>query len=192
MRAKHYLLVSAGAAAMLAAGAAGAESPPPCPAVSGLVERSVGAPLVYLPADPSQPEACPMVQRGGGVAEFWFGIWRTDWPGADQAREALRTVYAGPPGTTVRFDTVAAPGFSWHETIRNDGPEDLNVAGRVHRTMKVMHEREGFDGNTYHSVITSWKDMRTNMTLYQNYNHIAGHPEPGAAWDPLTIVSSAR
>ncbi len=25
------------------------------------------------------------------------------------------------------------------------------------------------------------------MTVYQNYQHIAGHPEPGGAWDPRSI-----
>ena len=167
--------------------AARAEAPPPCPTAIGIVDRSVGSTLIYLPADPARPEICRIVLRGGAVAEFIYGTWRTDWPGAEQALPAIRAVYAGGPGTTARFDTIAAPGYAWHETIRNDGFEDLNIAGARRRTMKVTHEREGFDGNTYHSIITQWKDVATNMTVYQNYIHIAGRPEPGVAWEALTV-----
>ena len=174
--------------AVVAPVVAHAEAPPPCSPGLGIVQRVVGSPVIYLGPEAGQPEACQIV-RDGVEGLFWFGSWKTDWPGADAARAALRQVYAGAPGTAVRFDTVAAPGYSWHETIRNDGFEDLNIAGRVHRTMKVAHEREGFDGNSYHSVITSWKDVATGMTIYQNYQHIAGHPEPGAAWDALWILN---
>ena len=168
--------------------AAHAEAPPACPVAMGVVDRDAGPALVYLPADPARPEACRLVGPGGVVGEFWFGSWKTDWPGADAAAVALRRAYAGGPGTVERFDTVAAPGYSWHETIRNDGFEDLNVAGAVRRTMKVSHVREGFDGNTYHSVITQWKEMATGMTVYQNYNHIAGAPVPGMTWNPVLIA----
>ena len=168
--------------------AAHAEAPPPCPRSMGVVEKTVGAPLIYLPADPATPELCRLVQRGGEVATFWFGTWRTDWPGAEQAHSALRQVYAGPPGTVVKFDTVAAPGYSWHETIRNDGFESLNIAGAVRPSMKVTHERAGFEGNTYHSIITLWKEIATGMTIYVNYNHVAGHPEPLISWDALSVV----
>ncbi len=175
------------ALAMIAAPAvAWADAPPPCPSGVGVVERTSGPPLIYLGADPANPEACRIL-RDGSVGLYWFGSWKTDWPGADKARDALRTVYAKGPRAAVRFDTVAAPGYSWHETIRNDGFEDLNVAGAVRRTMKVTHEREGFGGNTYHSIITQWKELGTNMTVYQTYIHVAGQPEPGAAWNSVTI-----
>ncbi len=175
------------ALAVLLPVAAHAEAPPPCPTALGVVDRTVGPTAVYLPADPARPEACRIV-LGAGAGEFWYGSWKTDWPGADDALKAIRRVYAGGPGTTERFDTVAAPGFAWHETIRHDGFEDLNMAGAVRRTMKVTHEREGFDGNTYHSIITQWKDMQTNMTVYQNYIHISGKPEPNTSWDAVSIV----
>jgi hypothetical protein len=164
------------------------QAPPPCPTAMGIVDRTVGPALVYLPADPSRPEACRMVLPGGAVGEFYYGAWKTDWPGADRALPAIRRVYAGGPGAEERFDTVVGPGYAWHETIRNEGFEDLNVAGRRRRTMKLAHEREGFDGNTYHSVITIWKDVETGMSIYQNYRHIAGRPEIGQAWDPRSIV----
>ena len=164
--------------------------PPPCPKALGIVDRTLQAPLIFLPADPANPEACPIRTRGG-VGEFWYGAWKTDWPGADQARAALRQVWTAAPGSalaTARFDTVVQPGYSWHETIRNDGFEAINLAGAIRSTMKVTHEREGFDGNSYHSVITLWKDTDTGMTVYTNYIHLAGAPEPGVAWDPLAII----
>ncbi len=168
--------------------AAHAEAPPPCPTAMGVVDRTAGPTMVYLPADPARPEACRIVLPGGAVGEFWYGSWKTDWPGADQARLAIRKIYASPPGTEEKFDTVAAPGFAWHETIRHDGYENLNMAGAVRRTMKVTHVREGFDGNSYHSIITQWKDLATNMTIYQNYIHVSGKPEPNTSWDAITIV----
>ena len=185
------VLVAAGAASIgSAAGQVSAETPPPCPRALGIVDRTTQAPLIYLPADPATPEACPIRSRAG-TGLFWYGAWKTDWPGADLAVQALRQVWTAAAGTaqaTARFDTVAGPGYAWHEIIRNDGFENLNVAGSVRRTMKVTHEREGFDGNSYHSVITLWKDVDTGMTIYTNYIHLAGAPEPGVAWDPLAII----
>ena len=92
------------------------------------------------------------------------------------------------PGTSITFDVSAGPGLQWHDTIRHGGLEDLNVLGRTYHTMKLVHEREGFGGNSYHSIITSWKDVETGMSIYQNYQHIAGHPEPGTSWDPVSIT----
>lgn len=173
---------------LMASSVAWAQSPPACPTGMGIVDRTAAPPLIYLPADPAEPEACRLVLRGGAIGLFWFGSWKTDWPGAEPARFAYRQAYANGPGTVVRFDTVAAPGLSWHETIRNEGFETVTLAGAVRHTMKVSHEREGFDGNTYHSIVTQWKDMETNMTVYQTYTHLSGRPEPFTGWDPLTIV----
>ncbi len=157
-----------------------------CPPAPGVVERSQGPAVEYLGRDPSNPELC-LLRRGSDEGGFYFGTWKRDWPGAEDAYRALKQIYAGPPGTVVRFDTVAAPGFQWHETLRNDGLENLRVLDGTYRTMKVTHEREGFGGNTYHSIITQWKDVATGMGIYQNYIHIAGHPEPGTSWDPTAI-----
>lgn len=181
---KHRLaLLASLAATPLAAVAA----PPACPPAMGVVDRSVGPTAVYLGADPANPELCRM-KRGVEVGSFYFGTWNAAWPGAEDAYRALQKVYAGQPGASVTFDVSAGPGLQWHDTIRHGGFEDLNVLGRIYRTMKVVHEREGFGGNTYHSVITSWKDVETGMSIYQNYQHIAGHPEPGTSWDPVSIT----
>ena len=182
-----FLLASGLAIGLFPAVVFAAEAPPPCPPAFGVVDRSVGATAVYLGANPADPELCRM-KRGNSVEEFYFGTWNKVWPGAEAAHQALKQIYAGPPGTSVTFDVSAGPGLQWHDTIRNGGVEDLNVLGQVFRTMRVVHEREGFDGNSYHSIITQWKDVTTGMGIYQNYQHIAGHPEPGTSWDPVSIT----
>ena len=178
----YTLALGLAPAAAIAAGA-----PPPCPINFGVVDRSVGPSVIYLGADPADAENCRM-KRGNEIETFYFGTWNTAWPGAEAARQALKRVYAGPPGTSVTFDVSAGPGLQWHDTIRNGGFEELNVLGQLFRTMRVIHEREGFDGNAYHSIITQWKDVATGMGIYQNYQHIAGHPEPGTSWDPVSVT----
>ena len=66
-------------------------------------------------------------------------------------------------------------------------PAPAALAGEIRRTMKVPHEREGYDGSTYHSIITRWKDVVTGMAICQTYNPIAGMPVAGTPWTPLTI-----
>lgn len=162
---------------------------PACPA-GGAVQRSNGVTMAYLGASAANPDICRLRRGADEPADYYFGIWATAWPGADDAYAALKQVLPGPAGATVRFDVRAAPGLQWHETLRNDGRETLNVLGRLWDTMKVSHEREGFEGNTYHSIITVWRDVATGMAVYQNYQHISGHPEPGGAWDPVAVTTA--
>ncbi len=161
--------------------------PPSCPAAGSAVERSPGPRIDYLGAAPESPDLC-RVRVGGAEFDLYYGIWAKARPGSAEAYPALRRVINGPTGTSVSFDTRMLPGMQWHETIRNDGVEDLNVLGRIRPALKISHYREGFDGNGYRSVVTGWKDMRTGMMIYVNYRHISGHPEAGAAWDPTAIV----
>lgn len=162
--------------------------PPACPRAGSHVER-VGRPTVeYLGTRPGAASIC-RVRVAGTEFEAHDGIWALAWPGADAARDALNRVINGPTGTAVAFDTRAAPGLQWHEVIRNDGIETLHVAGQTRPALKLSHYREGFEGNTYRSVVTVWKDMETGMTIYVNYRHIAGAPEVGIAWDPSAIVA---
>ncbi len=161
----------------------------PSPA-GGAVQRATGLTVAYLGASAANADICRVRRGADDTADFYFGIWATAWPGADAAYPALKQVLSGAPGTTARFDTRAAPGLTWHETLRNEGRETLNLLGRTWDTVKVAHEREGFDGNSYHSVITSWRDTASGMTIYQNYQHISGHPEPGGQWEP-TAISTA-
>ncbi len=182
-----FLFVSSLAIGLCPVVVSAAEAPPACPPAIGVVDRSVGPTVVYLRANPANPELC-RIKRGNDVEEFYFGTWNIKWPGAEAANQALKQVYAGPPGTSVTFDVSAGPGLQWHDTIRNGGNEDLSLLGQVFHTMRVVHEREGFGGNSYHSIITSWKDVETGMSIYQNYQHISGHPEPGTSWDPVSIT----
>lgn len=161
-------------------------APPPCPVSMAVVDRTVPNALIYLPADPANPWLCPMVRPGGAVVGSWFSLWDADWPGAERAGPAIRRVWEGPPGTTERFNTTEVG--PWHETWRHEGLESLTMAGAVRPTMKLSHEREGFGGNTYHSVKTFWIEIATGLTIYQEYRHIAGQPIPGMRWSALTIV----
>jgi hypothetical protein len=159
--------------------------PPACPAPDGRVERIPGAPTEYLGADPADPELCRM-RMGDNVVEGYFGIWLKEWPGSADAQKALRQVIHSPSGSTASFDVHMLPGLQWHEIIRNDGIEALQVLGGVHPALKLSHYREGFDGNNYRSVVTVWKDLRTGMIIYVRYFHISGTPEH-TAWDPTLI-----
>lgn len=53
--------------------------------------------------------------------------------------------------------------------------------------MEASHGREGYDGSTYHSIITRWKDVVTGMAICQTCNPIAGMPVAGTPWTPLII-----
>jgi hypothetical protein len=161
-------------------------NPVACATAPATVERTTGLLVEYLGADPSDPELC-LSRRGGKPFPAWFGVWATEWWGAGDARIALRTVLYGPPGTVARFDTNAGPGLRWHETLINEGVEDIPLLGRRYRTQRIAHEREGFDGNTYHSVVTQWREIDSGMVVYQNYRHISGRPEL-VQWDPARIV----
>lgn len=162
-------------------------SPVVCTPPGGSVQHGNGSLVEYLGADPANPELC-LSRRGGKPFAGWFGTWAAEWPGSDAAHPALRTVIAGPPGTIASFDTDAGPGLRWHETLINEGLEDIKLLGQVYRTQRLAHEREGFDGNTYHSVVTQWREVASGMVVYQNYRHLAGRPEPGTQWDPLRIT----
>src|SRR5689334_2765590 len=85
-------------------------NPVACAPAPGMVQRTTGLRAEYLGADPSNPELC-LSRRGGKPFVAWFGIWATEWPGAEDAHNALRTVLYGPAGTVARFDTNAGPGL---------------------------------------------------------------------------------
>lgn len=127
----------------------------------------------------------------GETVKAWYDIWLTDWPGAADARPALRQVIHGPSGTVAGFDTHMLTGLQWHDLVRNEGIEDLVVLGTTYRTLKISHYREGFAGNNYRSVSTVWKDIPTGMLVYGTYQHISGKPEID---DPLipTAISAAK
>lgn len=170
-----------------------AVTPAICGPAGASVVTDTGIDIGYQGAVPGHEDLC-RVSVNGLRGAYYFGIWKTDWPGASEAERALRKVIFGPPGTTVRFDTIGGPDypyFKFHETIRNEGFERLHVAGRDYDTMKIAHERQGFGGNMYHSIVTQWRDIRTGVTVYVNYTHISGWPQP-RAWSPSRIRMSGE
>jgi len=164
--------------------------PPSCPAAGSKVMRSPGPPIEFRGAVAGNADLCRVSFGGGPEIPLYFGIWAEPWPGSAEAYSALKRVISGPAGTTVSFDTTAAPGAQWHDVLRNEGVEDLNVAGRARPAMKIAHYREGFDGNSYRSVTTGWKEISSGMMIYVNYRHISGHPEAGTTWDPISITDA--
>ena len=158
-----------------------------CPAAGARVEARGGPVFEYLGASPTNPDLCRM-RVDADTVEAWQGIWLTDWPGAAAAAPAMKRVIQGRTGTIAGFDVQAAPGAQWHDLIRNEGIEDINLLGTTYHAVKFSHYREGFGGNTYRSVSTVWKDIPTGMILYATYNHIAGRPELDGPLTPAAIT----
>ena len=158
-----------------------------CPAPGGRVEQKGGPTIEFLGAVPDQPDLCRL-RVGGETAEAWFGIWLTDWPGAAQAHAALRKVINGGTGAVEGFDVDMAPGYGYHDLIRNEGVERIKLLGRSFDAIKLAHYREGAGGNIYRSVSTIWKDLPTGLLLYGTYQHISGTPVVDDPLIPTAIV----
>ena len=161
-----------------------------CPATGARVESKGGPTFEYLGAA-ATPDLCRL-RIGGEEADAWYGIWLTAWPGADNARTALKQVMAGRTGDAVGFDVRMGPGYAYHDLIRNEGVEAIKLLGTTYQAMKLSHYREGFEGNTYRSVATAWKDMATGMILYSTYQHISGAPVIDDPLIPTAIMPAAR
>lgn len=146
-----------------------------CPAPGGRVEQKGGPTFEFLGASPATPDLCRM-RIGGEAAEGWYGLWLTDWPGAEAAHGALARVMRRGAGAVEGFDVSMAPGYEYHDLIRNEGVEDIKLLGNTYRAIKLAHYREGFGGNTYRSVSTIWKDLPTGLPIYGTYQHISGAP----------------
>ena len=165
----------------------GSDVPRSCPAPGARVEQKGGPAFEYGGSDPSSPDLCVM-KVGGDTVKGWYGIWLTDWPGADNARGALRQIIHAPSGTVTGFDTNMLPGLQWHDLIRNEGIEDILLLGHTYHALKLSHYREGFGNNDYRSVSTVWKDIPTGMLIYGTYQHISGTPEIDDPLLPTAIV----
>lgn len=158
-----------------------------CPATGGRVEQRGGPAFEYLGSSPSNVNLCRM-RVGGQEIEAWYGIWLTIWPGHEQAYPALTRLIRGRTGEVEAFDVRMGPGLHFHDLIRNEGIEDIRLLGTTYRALKLSHYREGFDGNTYRSVATVWKDMASGMILYATYQHISGAPEIDDPLIPTRIL----
>ena len=178
------------AAGLLAAGpvlAAPPEAPPDCPVARLRVVRSRGGTVDYLGAVPGIPSLCHM-RRSDGEADYYLGTWRSDWPGAGQAYPALWTVLHGPKGARADFVTRSVPGLQWTDSFINEGIETVRVGDTDHPALRVAHEREGIEGNTYHSIITQWRDLATGVNLKTVENQISGQSYgPDTTWQAVRI-----
>lgn len=176
-----------GAALLLAPALAAAEAPPACPSNPIRVVRSAGGVVDYLGTVPGLPELCRM-RRGDGEGDFYLGAWRSDWPGAGLAYPAIRAAMHGPAGTRTSFITRSVPGLQWTDSYTNEGVESVTVDGESRPALRLAHEREGIEGNTYHSIITQWKDLATGMVLKTVERQIAGQSYgPSTTWEAVGI-----
>lgn len=168
--------------------AAAAELPRACPAQPVRVVRSAGGTVDYMGSVPGIPELCRLRRTADGEGDFYLGVWRSDWPGAGQAYPAVRAAILGPVGTRTSFVTRSIPGMQWIDSFTNEGVETLVVGGAARPALRLAHEREGIEGNTYHSVITQWKDLATGAVLKTVERQIAGQSYgPGTTWDAVRI-----
>ncbi len=161
--------------------------PAACPPEPVRVVRSAGGTTDYLGTVPGMSDLCHLA-RPDGTGDFYFGSWRSDWPGAGQAYPALYAVFHGPAGTKASFVTRSVPGLQWNDTLVNEGIEQLTVAGHTYQVLKLAHERNGIEGNFYHSIITSWRDVDTGITLKTVENQIAGQSYgPATTWTATAV-----
>lgn len=161
--------------------------PRSCPKPGGRVEQRGGPTMEYFGADPSDPDLCIM-RVGGEASKAWYGIWANDWPGQAQGRAALRQIIHGNIGEVAGFDTDAGPGRQYHDLIRNEGVEQIELLDQSYQALKISHYREGFNGNGYRSVSTIWKDIPTGLLIYGTYQHIAGAPVVDDPLGPTEIT----
>ena len=182
------LLATAGAAALVpAAPAVAADAVVDCPATRIRVVRSAGGSIDYLGSVPGVPALC-RERRADGEADYYLGTWRSDWPGAGQAYPALWAVLHGPKGTRAAFVTRSVPGLQWNDSFINEGVETVRVGTADRPALRVAHEREGIEGNTYHSIITQWRDVETGVTLKTVEDQIAGQSYgPTTTWQAVRI-----
>lgn len=163
-----------------------ADAPAACPGRPVLVVRSVGGTLDYQGTADGLADLCRIERADGGGA--FFGVWRADWPGAGQAYPALHTVILGPKGTRAEFITRSIPGLQWTDSLVNEGRESLTIDGQAYQTLKLSHERSGIEGNTYHSIITSWRDIATGVNLKVVETQISGQSYgPAATWTATRV-----
>lgn len=180
-----FLLASATAhGAPIPVLASAADPPPACPAQPARVVRSTGDTVDYLGSVPGIPELCRLRRTNDGDGDFYLGIWRSDFPGAGQAYPAIRAAIHGSRGTRTSFVTRSIPGMQWIDSYTNEGIETLIVGGTARQALRLAHEREGIEGNTYHSIITQWKDLATGMVLKTVEHQISGQSYgPDTTWD---------
>ena len=174
-------------ALLLAPTMAVAAAPAACPPEPTRVVRSRGGVIDYNGTVPGIPELCRLT-RTDGAGDFYFGVWRSDWPGAGQAYPVIRAVVLGGTGARSSFITRAWPGLQYIDTFVNEGIEPITVNGRRFEALRLAHEREGIEGNTYHSIITVWRDVPTGISLKVVEHQISGQSYgPDTTWQAVRV-----
>ena len=164
------------------------QGPAACPTVPIEIVRSRGGVIDNLGSVPNIPDLC-RITRSGETGDYYYGIWKTDWPGAGDAYPAIKSVILAGVNARASFITRSAPGMQWVDTFVNEGFEDLVVDGRRYATLRVMHERNGIEGNTYHSLITSWRDVKTGVGLQTYEQQISGQSYgPDTTWHAIKVL----
>ena len=91
-------------------------------------------------------------------------------------------------GTRTSFVTRSVPGLQWTDSYMNEGVEAITVDGTPRPALRLAHEREGIEGNTYHSVITTWKDLATGVALKTVERQISGQSYgPNTTWQAVRV-----
>ena len=187
LRSARLVLAGVTALLLLPISTIAASTPAACPPSPTRVVRSAGGTIEYTGTVPGIPELCRL-RRGDGEGEFYFGAWRSDWPGAGQAYPAIRAAVLGPKGAKTTFVTRSIPGLQWIDSFVNEGVEPITVDGRTYQALRLAHERQGIEGNTYHSIITLWRDVETGISLKVVEHQIAGQSYgPDTTWSAVRI-----
>lgn len=184
------MLLAAAFLLSLAAGPVVAQPqvPAACPATPIEVVRSRGGVIDNLGSVREIPDLC-RITRSGETGDYYYGIWKTDWPGAGDAYPAIKSVILGGLNARASFVTRSVPGWQWTDTFVNEGFQYLDVDGRPYRTLRIMHERSGIEGNTYHSVITTWRDVKTGVALQTYEQQISGQSYgPDTTWSAVKVM----
>ncbi|RKK04680.1 hypothetical protein EBE87_23105 [Pseudoroseomonas wenyumeiae] len=92
--------------------------------------------------------------------------------------------FEGPLGTTNEYTDIQQGGF-WKEVFKNDGEEQITLAGMSFTTVRIVKRREGLMGNSYKAETTYWLDRRTGMLVKLDHQHINGRQ---AGVQPFQLV----
>ena len=167
--------------------AAAPDLPAACPSVPVRVLRSNGPATEHSGIYQGIPDLCYQI-RGTIPGYFYYGVWNTEWPGAGDAYPAIKTAMNGAKGVRTQFITRSLPGWQWIDSFVNEGIEPMTVGDRSYMVLRLAHEREGIEGNTYHSIITSWRDVTTGVTLKTVETQISGKSYgPDTTWQAVGV-----
>ena len=166
----------------------GQDVPKSCPDAGAKVATMGGPTFEYLGTSTKDPALCEM-RVDGQPFEAWYGIWGADWPGAEYGRRGIERVMQSKTGDVAGFNVMVDYG-PFHDLIRHEGVEDIRILDKTYRALKLAHYREGFDGNTYRSLSTVWKDIPTGILIYGTYQHIAGAPVLDGVLIPEAITAA--